>query len=231
MCHGYQIAGRMSKRSRSDDEPAVYLVKCTDGQVAVPEERMHSLCAQMPVLKSLLFGHSSMKAVSHDDDDGNDGHPRAVKLHDDFAILSQDFSRLLACVLGLEGPSHLRYTVPQSHEHQDRLLQTMMTLGGCEALETKLKEARFAQARTAEEAETASRRATAITPSTDAWHTFEWRTEGPRDPSLSIEPGTLNNLQGEGFEYSTHEMLGDKAIHFFRRIAGQVTGRVAAREV
>ena len=224
---------RMSKRSRSDDETAVYLVKCTDGQVAVSEERMHSLCAQMPVLESILFGHSSMKAVSHDVklERLDFGHrvPRTVKLHDDFAILSQDFSRLLACVLGLEGPSHLRYTVPQSHEHQDRLLQTMMTLGGCEALETKLKEARFAQARKAEEAETASRRATAMKPSTDAWHTFEWRTVGPS--SLSIEPGTLNNLQGEGFEYSTHEMLGDKAIHFFRRIAGQVTGRVAAREV
>ena len=217
MCHGYQIAGRMSKRSRSDDEPAVYLVKCTDGQVAVPEERMHSLCAQMPVLKSLLFGHSSMKAVSHDDDVS--GHPRAVTIHDDFAILSLDFSRLLACVLGLDGPDHLRYTVPRERLKQDRLLQTMMTLGGCEALETKLKEARFAQARTAEEAETASRRATAITPSTDAWHTFEWRTVGPS--SLSIEPGTLNNLHGEGFEFSTHEMVSDRsvyAIFFFRRI-------------
>ena len=209
MCHGYHIAGQMSKRSRSDDEPAVYLVKCKDGQVAVPEERMHSLCAQMPVLKSLLFGHSSMKAVSHDDDDGNDGHPRAVKLHDVFAILSQDFSRLLACVLGLDG-------LPQSNQIRDRLLQTMMRLGGCEDLETKLKEARFPEARTAEEAETASRRATAIKPSTDAWHTFEWRTVGPL--ALSIEPDTLNNLHGEGFEYSTHEMFGDRPIHFFRRI-------------
>ena len=211
MCHGYHIAGQMSKRSRSDDEPAVYLVKCTDGQVAVPEERMHSLCAQMPVLKSLLFGHSSMKAVSHDDGDVS-GYPRAVKIHDDFAILSLDFSRLLACVLGLDG-------MPQSDYLQDRLLQTMMRLGGCEDLETKLEEVRFAQARKAEEDETASRRATAIKPSTDAWHTFEWRTVGPRHAGLAIEPGTLNNLHGEGFEYSTHEMLlGDTAIHFFRRI-------------
>jgi len=128
--------------------------------------------------------------------------------------LSLDFSRLLACVLGLDG-------MPQSDYLQDRLLQTMMKLGGCEDLETKLNEARFAQARKSEEAETASRRTTALKPSTDAWHTFEWRTEGPRNAGLSIAPDTLNNLHGEGFEYSTYEMLGDKAngcIHFFRRI-------------
>ena len=40
---------------------------------------------------------------------------------------------------------------------------------------------------------------------------------GPRDPALSLESGTINNLHGECFEYSTHEIIGDKAIHFFRR--------------
>ena len=55
-------------------------------------------------------------------------------------------------------------------------------------------------------------------PSTDAWHTFEWRTVGPLNKALSIEPGTLNDLHGEGFEYSTYEILDPTIIHFFRRI-------------
>mmetsp|Transcript_16855 Transcript_16855/g.36512 ORF Transcript_16855/g.36512 Transcript_16855/m.36512 type:complete len:211 (+) Transcript_16855:109-741(+) len=190
--------------------PQAYEIKCQGGCVAVSTERLHRLFQLMPILRMILLGHPAMRVA----DDSPNGISRLLSLHDDYQVSHHAFSQLLVCALGIS-------ELPEGRDDREQLVTVANILGGCVQMEERVQQVNASEQEQANRASISARRGEAVTPATDTFGMFEWRSVGPQYCYMGIENAA--NLQTEGFEYAGAQEVGTNPqgivalVHHFRR--------------
>ena len=108
--------------------------------------------------------------------------------------------------------------MPSRREKRDKLIDVATKLGGCNALEERIRSGEGCDGEEiVDEIETIRRGNIAITPKDDIWDMYEWKTRGPYDYDADINV-ISDDLGSQGYRYTKNEgRSGGPTMFYFRR--------------
>lgn len=130
---------QQSQQQGAHPPPAVdkiYWIKCSDGLcVSMSQANVESLCDHMPTLRFLLLGHPRMQPKELPT--LSDGTTQVLDIPADLQVSRSSFVLLINCLYGVE-PLPPRESNRRSSRLKE-LAETLVVLGGCQALEERLR--------------------------------------------------------------------------------------------
>ena len=183
------------------------IIKCNDGMLAITTQDLRVVFEKMPTLQYVLLGHPNMMGsritVEHS--------TQMMTINEEWGILKQPLGQVLSCALGSST------SLPEGQDDRALLIQHLEMLGGFDILNSLLR----TEKERADEAEQLSRRQASVSPVTDIWEMFHWRSAGPLYAHQPIDG--VDAFYAEGFVYVGAEKVGcstsgnTSVMHHFRR--------------
>ena len=171
---------------------------CTgDGRVAVTQDRLQRLYAELPALEYLLEGHPRFKQQAKRVGPVDDGPPNVLELslHVDFGVSRQD----LVLLLGFFSPAQ---RTPETDKDWNRLQTVSLLLGGSNTVDEAFKEKNNKTAPL-----------NPLSPVMDTDEAFQWRSIWPSQIQTVQVIDTTREIEEQGF----HRTSITGAVAYFRK--------------
>lgn len=170
-------------------DPALYWIQCSDDEtIAMEGKRLNKILDAMPTLRFLFFGHPGMQPKVLEQRDG----ASVLVIPDLLKVSKHDFIALTTAFFDVTS-----LPVPGS-DGMEKLLRTITTLGGCDNLESRIREPFTLP----------------TMPSEDVTELFHWQASADRPESC------VAIMNQNGYSYCTSGVDPsdeNNTIHYFRK--------------